>query len=131
MAPLSWLWVVVGASMLSPLPFYRSRAGWSVPLLCYRNNHNKHQVPGTSLKRVIYCNFLRELRRMPKRRSSQNSYSETVRKGWRSLQCSLTDHRNDASRPILGSLHLPNPRPEGGSYPFSDSLLTAFYEVRR
>jgi DDE superfamily endonuclease len=43
-------------------------------------------------------------------------------KGRRSLQCSLTNHRNDTFRPTLASSHLPNPRSERCSYPFSDSL---------
>jgi hypothetical protein len=45
-----------------------------------------------------------------------------------SLRCSPTDHRNGAFRPILASLHLPNPRSERGSYTFSDSFSTSLGE---
>src|SRR5919112_916718 len=55
-----------------------------------------------------------ELRRIPLLRLSE--------KGRKSLQCSLTEHRNGSFRPILACLHFPNPRSEYRSYPFSDSL---------
>src|SRR5215217_847956 len=57
-----------------------------------------------------------ELRRIPLPRLSE--------KGRKSLQCSLTEHRNGSFRPILASLRFPNPRSEYRSYPFSDSLST-------
>src|SRR5215208_6551440 len=57
-------------------------------------------------------------------------------KGRKSLQCSLTEHRNGSFRPILASLRFPNLRSEYRSYPFSDSLRrgilgswTSLYEV--
>src|SRR5215213_10247982 len=43
-------------------------------------------------------------------------------KGRKSLRCSLMDHRNGTFRPIFASPHRLNPRFEGCSYPFSDSL---------
>src|SRR5215211_8492205 len=43
-------------------------------------------------------------------------------KGRKSLRCSLVDHRNGTFRPIFASPHRLNPRFEGCSYPFSDSL---------
>src|SRR5215218_4292322 len=46
-------------------------------------------------------------------------------KGRRSVRCSLTEHRKGTFPPILVSLHLPNPRSECGSYPFSDSLRSS------
>src|SRR5215207_536254 len=67
---------------------------------------------------LIVTNFLElrvcELRRIPTLRLSE--------KGLKSLQCSLTEHRNGTFRPILASLRLPNPRSECCSYPFSDSF---------
>jgi hypothetical protein len=45
-------------------------------------------------------------------------------KGRKSLRCCLMDDRNGTFRPILASPHHLNPRFEGCSHPFSDSLST-------
>src|SRR5829696_2487287 len=55
-----------------------------------------------------------ELRRIPLLRLSE--------KGRKSLRCCLMDHRNGTFRLIFASPHRLNPRFEGCSYPFSDSL---------
>src|SRR5215213_9268056 len=47
-----------------------------------------------------------------------------------SLQRDLTSHRNGAFRPVLASVYWSHPCSERCSYPFSDSFLTAFSEVR-
>jgi hypothetical protein len=63
------------------------------------------------------------LRRIPLMRLSE--------KGRKSLQCSLTEHRNGSFRPILASLRFPNPRSEYLSYPFSDSLYVKLVHRER
>jgi hypothetical protein len=52
----------------------------------------------------------------------KSSLERLSEKGRKSLWCSLMDHRNRTFRPILASPHRLNPRFEGCSYPFSDSL---------
>src|SRR5215217_2272077 len=53
---------------------------------------------------------------------SPNVLERLSEKGRKSLRCSLMDHRNGTFRPIFASPHRLNPRFEGCSYPFSDSL---------
>src|SRR5918994_1109753 len=87
MAPLSWLCVVVGASMLSPLPFREAERGgqshcFAIAIIITSTRCRVHHSNELFIA-TFFANFLElrkaevQLRRMPKRRSSQNSYSTT------------------------------------------------------
>jgi hypothetical protein len=52
----------------------------------------------------------------------KSSVERLSEKGRKSLRCCLVDHRNGTFGPIFASPHRLNPRFEGCSYPFSDSL---------
>src|SRR5215208_60952 len=61
--------------MLSPLPFTEAERGGQSHCFAIAIIITSARCQGTSVKRVIYCNFLRELRRTPYRRSSHSGHS--------------------------------------------------------